>query len=56
MSRFDINWLMPLLAKCRMTCLHVAPRVLKKKNESLLTTLFDGQHIRQSYFLFHFFI
>ena len=47
MNRFDINcWSVPLLVKCRITCLHVTLRDLKTSVVSLLMTLsVDGQHI-----------
>ena len=40
---------MPLLVKCRITCLLVTLRELENVFESLLMALLGGQHIRQSY-------
>ena len=47
MNHFD--WSVTfLVVKCCTICLRVTPRQLEKPFESLLMTLVDGQHIRQS--------
>ena len=50
MNRFGIGRYCAIARriKCRMTCLRVTLRGLEKFSESLVMTLLDGQHIRQS--------
>ena len=51
MNCFDIDWSVPLLVKCRITCLRVTLRELEKFciNFDGFFAGWAGQHIRQSY-------